>query len=81
MIPHSTYLDTVGDMVLSPYAKQKVIALHTEEFKALSISKKLWEEGICITQVKMHKFLCVYKATYSTQQRSGSGCSNKYTAE
>ena len=34
-------LDKEVGMVLSPYAKQRVIALHSKGFKALTIAKKL----------------------------------------
>ena len=67
-------------MVLSPYAKQRVIALHSERFKAPTITKRLRDEGICVTRV-VHKFLCVYKATHTINRRSGSGRPSKITAE
>ena len=67
-------------MVLSTYAKQRVIALYSEGFTALTIVKKL-REAIYVTQVGTHKFLCVYKATHTVNRRSGSGRPSKITAE
>ena len=40
-ILYSALLNKAGSMVLSPYAKQRVIALHSEGFEALTIAKKL----------------------------------------
>ena len=68
-------------MVLSPYAQQRVITLHSEGFTALTIVKKLREEAIYVTQVGVHKFLCVYKATYTVNRRSGSGRPSKIIAK
>ena len=67
--------------MLSPYAKQTVIALHSKGFTATTIAKKLQEETIYVTQVRVHKFLCVYKATHTINCRSGSGHPSKITAE
>ena len=72
-ILYSALLDKAGGMVLSTYTKQRVIALHSEGFKELTISKKLWEEAIYMTWVGVHKFLCVYKATHTINRRRGSG--------
>ena len=80
-ILYSALLDKAGSMVLSPYAKLRVIALHSEGFEALTIAKKLWEEAIDVTQVGVHKFLCVYKATHTINCSSGSWCPSRITAE
>ena len=55
--------------------------MHSEGFKALTIVKKLREEAIYVTQVGVHKFLCVYKATHTVNRRSGFGRPSKITAE
>ena len=68
-------------MVLSPYVKQRAIALHSKGYTATTIAKKLQEETIYVTQVGVHKFLCVYKATHTINCRSGSGHPSKNTAE
>ena len=68
-------------MVLSPYAKQRVVALRSEGLKAPTITKRLRDEGIFVTRVGVHKFLCVYKATHTIKRRSGSGRPSKITAE
>ena len=68
-------------MVLSPYAKQRAIALHSKGFTATTIAKKLQEETIYVTQVGVQKFLCVYKATHTINCRRGSGRPSKITAE
>ena len=68
-------------MVLSPYTKQRVIALNNKGFKAPTIAKKLRAEGICVSRVGVHKFLSVYAATHTIQRRYGSGRPSKITAE
>ena len=68
-------------MVLSTYAKQRVIALREQGFKAPTIANKLREEGTYVTRVGIHKFLRVYEATHTIQRRSGSGHPSKITTE
>ena len=68
-------------MVLSSYAKQRIIALSNDGFKAPTIAKKLREEGIYATRVGIHKFLCVYNVTRSIRRQSGSGRPSKITYE
>ena len=55
--------------------------MHNEGFKAPTITKRLREEGICVTRVGVHKFLCVYKSTHTINRRSGSDRPSKITAE
>ena len=49
------------------YAKQRVIALRVQGFKAPTIANKLREEGTYVTHVGIHKFLCMYEATHTIQ--------------
>ena len=81
LIPYSALLDNESSMVLSPYAKQRVIALHGEGLKAPTIAGKLRDEGIHVSRVGVHKFLCVFKATHTINRRSGSGRPSKITPE
>ena len=45
------------------------------------IGKKFREEVIYVTQVGVHKFLCVHKATHTINCRNSSGSPSKVTAE
>ena len=68
-------------MVLSSYAKHRIVALHDEGHKAPTIAMKLREEGTHVSRVGVHKFLRVYKTTHTIQQRSSSGCPSKIVPE
>ena len=50
-------------MVLSTYAKQRVLAFHAVGLKAPMIKNKLMEEGITVSRVGIWKFLRQYEET------------------
>ena len=68
-------------MVLSTYAKQRVIFYHQRGYKAPTIAQLLREEGIIVTRVGVYKFLIRYRDTGTLQRKEGSGPPRKITTE
>ena len=66
-------------MVLSTYAKQRMITLHEQGYKSPTVTKVLKEEGIRVSRVTVYKFLKRYKSTNTIWRREGSGCPSKIT--
>ena len=68
-------------MVLSTYAKQRVLAFHAAGLKAPTIKHKLMEEGITVSRVGVWKFLRLYEMTGYLGKLEGSGRRSKVTDE
>ena len=66
-------------MVLSTYAKQRIITLHGQGYRSPTITKLLKEEGLRASRVAVHKFLRKYQATSTIRRREGSGRPSKIT--
>ena len=64
-------------MVLSDYAKQRIIVYDSQGKKAPSIAKLLENEGIVVSRIGVYKFLLHYRMTGSFRRRDGSGRPNK----
>ena len=61
-------------MVLSTYAKQRILGLSEQGHKAPTIARLLREEGIKVSRVAVYKFLKKYRTT-KTILGSRSPCS------
>lgn len=68
-------------MVLSTYAKQRIISLHEQGLKSPTIAKLLKQEGVSVSRIGVYKFLKTYKLTKTIRRREGSGRPSKITAE
>ena len=66
-------------MVLSTYAKQRILAYHSAGLRAPNIKQKLQEEGITVSRVGVWKFLCKYKRTGTLAKLEGGGRRSKIT--
>ena len=64
-------------MVLTPFAKERILTLYGNGFMAPTIHRILQREGIRVSRVGIWKFLQVYKATGSILRREGSGMPSK----
>ena len=67
-------------MVLSTYAKQRILGLSEQGHKAPTIARLLREEGIKISRVAVYKFLKKYRTTKTIRRSEGSGRPSKITA-
>ena len=66
-------------MVLSTYAKQRIIMLHGQGYRSPIITKLLKQEGPRASRVAVYKFLRKYQATSTIRLREGSGRPSKIT--
>lgn len=68
-------------MVLSTYAKQRILAYYSAGMRAPRIKQKLQDEGIIVSRVGVWKFLCNYKKTGTLSKLEGGGRRSKITGE
>lgn len=68
-------------MVLSTYAKQRILTLHGQGYRSPSIAKLLKEEGLRASRVAVYKFLRRYQSARTIRRREGSGRPSKITYE
>ena len=68
-------------MVLSTYAKQRILAYYSAGMRAPRIKQKLQDEGIIVSRVGVWKFLCDYKKTGTLSKLEGGGRRSKITGE
>ena len=68
-------------MVLTSFAKERILLHYEDGLRAPSIHRRLKEEGINVSRVGIWKFLRVYRSTGSTRRREGSGRPTKVTDE
>ena len=66
-------------MVMSTYAKQRVLSL-SEHYKSPTIARLLREEGIKVSRVAVYKFLKRFWTTKTIRRSEGSGRPSKITA-
>ena len=69
-------------MVLTTYAKQRIVHYYSAGLNAPSIKRKLQEEdGLLVSRVAVWKFLRLYLETGSLAKREGGGRCSKITPE
>ena len=68
-------------MVLTEYAKRRILLFEAESYRPPTISKMLKSEGIFISRQGVAKFLLRVKATGSITRQAGSGRPTKLTRE
>ena len=69
-----------SDMLLSTYAKQRIISLHEQGLKSPTITKLLKQEGVSVSRIGVYKFLKTYKLTKTIQRWEGLSSPSKITA-
>ena len=62
-------------MVLSTYAKQRILLYSDKGKRAPTIQKKLREEGIVVSRISIWKFLCQYTVSQCLSRKEGSAWS------
>ena len=68
-------------MVLSLYARQRIVYYCDRGFRAPKIAKLLQNEGITISRVSVYKFLIRYRSTGSLARCEGSSPPKKMTPD
>ena len=68
-------------MVLSTYAKQRILLYSDKGKRAPTIQKKLGEEGIAVSRISIWKFLRQYTVSQCLSRKEGSGRPTKLTPE
>ena len=68
-------------MVLSLYAKERILFHRSNGHKAPAIQRLIKEEGISVSRVGIWKFLCHYSRTRCLARREGSGRPTKITSQ
>lgn len=68
-------------MVLTDYAKQRILVHFNNGYKAPTIYKLCIQEGIFVSRVNIWRFLCSYVETGSIKRKEGSGRLSKITRE
>ena len=68
-------------MVLTEYAKRRILLFEAEGYRTPTISKMLKSEGIFISRQGVTKVLLRVKATGSITRQAGSGRPTKLTRE
>ena len=66
-------------MVLSTYAKQRILLYSDKGKRAPTIQKKLGEEGIAVSRISIWKFLRQYTVSQCLSRKEGSGRPTKLT--
>ena len=68
-------------MVLTSYAKQRILFHFNNGHRAPAIAKLCQQEGIVTNRVTVWRFLCFYEKTGCIMRKEGSGRPSKITSE
>ena len=66
--------------IYSSYKRQRILHYDHMGHKASTICCLLWEKGLKVSRVGIHKFLKKYRETGSIDRKAGSGIPTKLTA-
>ena len=68
-------------MVLTDYAKQRILVHYNNGHRAPTIARLCRQEGVVVSRVNIWRFLCSYTKTGCIRRKEGSGRPSKITRD